>query len=137
MSLLNRRQSLKVFLGGLLQTGGTVVVASYVLAASAAAGETRKSSETPGTDSPQELEQRANRIAEALPSSSEDETQELCSFVNGFRKAGFANGSGGGGFRNGAFANGSGGGGFKNGTFANGGGGGGFKNGGFVNGFRN
>jgi len=114
MSLLTRRQSLKTFLSGLLQTAGTVVLASSVLPARAEQQETRK----PTEDSGKNIEQRANQVAEAQAPQGEDENQDLCSFLNG----GFTNG----GFRKGGFVNG----GFHNGGFVNGG----FHNGGFVNG---
>jgi hypothetical protein len=128
MSMLNRRQSLKLFLGGLLQAGGTVVLASAVLPARGDQVEGRKTAEKSGKD----LEKRANQVADAQPPNPDEEVQDLCAFLNGgfanggFRKGGFVNG----GFRNGGFTNGS----FRNGGFANGG----FRNGGFVNGgFRN
>jgi hypothetical protein len=117
MSLINRRKCLEVFLGGMLQATGTVVLASTVLP-----GASR--SETPDRAEPatKDLEQRADRLAEALLPPPEGDGEEFCSFLNGaFRN------TGGGGFRNGAFTNG---GGFRNGAFANGG----FHNGGFVNG---
>jgi hypothetical protein len=130
MSLMNRRQCFKTFLDGLLQTAGTVVVASSVLPAPVAAEP-----EASGKD----LEQRANEVAERQCSPPEDGTEHPISFVNGrfinggggggFRNAGFRN-AGGGVFRNAGFANGA----FRNGGFVNGG----FRNGGFVNGgFRN
>jgi len=126
MALLNRRQSLKLFLDGLLTTAGTVVLASTVLPPSAAQGETS----SPGQEATNNLEERANQLAD-LPGA---EGEQFCAFVNG----GFRNSGGGGGsFRNGAFTNGGGGGGgsFKNGGFVNGGGGGGgFHNGGWTNG---
>jgi hypothetical protein len=131
MSVLNRRQAFKALLGGLLQTAGTVVVATAVLPAQA---KTAVAS-TAGKD----LEQRANQLADALGSSAAGDGEQTCSFLNGagfrngsFRNGGFANGGGGGGsFKNGGFANGSTGGAFKNGAFGNGSGGN-FKNG-FVN----
>jgi hypothetical protein len=130
MSPMNRRQCLKSFLNGVLQSAGTAVLASAVLPARAAANE----SVQPGKD----LERRANELAEGQCSPTPDGAEYPISFVNGR----FVNGGGGGGFRNGAFGNG--GGGFRNVGFANGGfhnGGfvnGGFHNGGFVNGgFRN
>jgi hypothetical protein len=142
MSLLNRRQSFKLLLGGLLQTAGTVVLASSVLPARGAAGEDRNPTEDSGKD----VQERADQIADANGPRPEGEGEEFASFVNGafrnasgggggFRNGGFANGGGGGGsFKNGGFANGGGGaGGFKNGTFGNGAGGGSFANGTFRN----
>jgi hypothetical protein len=129
MSLLNRRESLRILVGGLLGTAGTVVLASAVLPARAAQGE----------ESAKDIEQRADRLAEAHAPPADDGNPQTVSFLNGgFRKGGFVNGGGGGGgggaFRNGGFANGGGGGAFKNGGFANGGGGGGgFANGGWRN----
>src|SRR5262245_24032338 len=108
----NRRQALKRFLGGFVQTMGTVVLAQTCLPATAGAEETKGPADT-------DLEERANQAARE--SSSGEEDLEQCSFANG----GFRNG-GGGGFRKGGFANG--GGGFRKGGFANGGGGG-FRNG--------
>ena len=141
MSQMNRRDCFKTFLNGLLQTAGTVVLASSVLPAPAEAKE---------TDAPEkDLEQRANDLASDPCAPPADGTEHPISFVNGrfvnggggggFRNAGFAN-AGGGGFRNAGFANGGfGNGGFRNGAFANGGFvNGGFRNGGFANGgFRN
>jgi hypothetical protein len=127
MSLLTRRESFKLFLGGLLGTAGTVVIASSTLANRVVREESPKAIEEAGKD----LEQRANRVAGSRPPSPNGEDQ-LASFLNGaFRNVG----GGGGEFRNGGFLNGGGGGGFRNGGFVNGGGGGGgFRNGGFVNG---
>ncbi|HKI35118.1 MAG TPA: hypothetical protein VKA46_24895 [Gemmataceae bacterium] len=114
MNSLNRREALKVVLGGLLQTAGTVVLASAVLPARAAGGATSP----PGEESVKDLEQRANQVAEAQAALPEGEGPQLAAFVNG----GFVNGGGGGGgFRKGAFANG----GFNNG---------GFRKAGWVNG---
>jgi cytoplasmic tRNA 2-thiolation protein 1 len=128
MSQVNRRECLKGFLNGLLQTAGTVVLASSVLPARAAEGD----NVNPGDDSGKELEQRANQVASTHGPRPEGEGEEFCAFVNGaFRNAGFANGGfRNAGFRNAGFANG----GFHNGGFTNGG----FTNGGFRNaGFRN
>jgi hypothetical protein len=128
MSALNRRQSLKVFLTGLLGAGGTAVLASAVLPARGEQVEGRK----PGEESGKDIEKRADKVADALPPTPEEDLQEPCAFLNGgFVNGGFRNG----GFRNGGFANGS----FRNGGFANGGfRNGGFRNGGFLNGgFRN
>ncbi len=133
MSPMNRRQCLKKFLGGVLQTAGTAVLASAVLPARATAQEAGPSG--------QDLERRANELVEGQGSPPPGGVEYPISFVNGrfinggggggFRNAGFANGGGGGGFRNAGFANGGfGNGGFRNAGFANGG----FKNGGFVNG---
>ncbi len=146
MSQLDRRQSLKLFLGGLLSTAGTVVLASTVLPAKAAQSETPEAGveaeNKTQQDSQKDLAQRADRVAEAQGARHNGEGQEPCSFANAFansfKNGGFANGGGGGAFKNGGFANGGGGGAFKNGGFANGGGGGGFRNGAFANGaFRN
>ncbi len=120
MTLLNRRQAFKAFLGGLVQTAGTVVLASSVLPASAAQSDNRIEGKE------KSLEERANELAESQATLPEG---EFCAFVNGgFRNASFRNGgfTNGGGFKNGSFSNG----GFKNGGFANGS----FKNGGFSNG---
>jgi hypothetical protein len=147
MSQLDRRQSLKLFLGGLLSTAGSVVLARTVLPVKAGQSETQKASAESENktqqDSQKGLAQRADRVAEAQGPRPEGEGQEPCSFANAFgnsggggafRNGGFANGGGGGAFKNGAFANGGGGGGaFRNGAFANGGGGGGFRNGAFRN----
>jgi hypothetical protein len=139
MSAISRRQLLHDLIGGLLGTAGTVVLAS------AALGMTEAEAAAPPTEN---IEERADRVAEELGAIPEGEG-EFTSFVNGgfrngggggFRKGGFANGGGGsGGFRKGGFANGGGGsGGFRNSAgFRNGSGGGGsggFKNGGFANG---
>lgn len=142
MSQLDRRQSLKLFLGGLLSTTASVVLAHTVLPVKAGQSETPQASaesenKTP-QDSQKDLAERADRVAEAQGSRPNGEGQEPCSFANAFANAfkngGFANGGGGGEFRNGGFANG-GGGAFRNGGFANGGG---FRNGAFANGaFRN
>jgi hypothetical protein len=132
MSQLDRRQSLKLFLGGLLQTAGTLVLAKTVLPAQAALSEIQQQSQ-------KDLAQRADRIAEAQGAGREGSGQEPCAFANAFgnsfNNGGFRNGGGGGGaFRNAGFANGGGGGGaFRNGGFANGGGGGAFRNGAFRN----
>jgi hypothetical protein len=117
MSLLNRRQSFKVFLDGLLQTAGSVVLASSVLPARAAEQAAAGCSE----EATKDLEQRANQLAGST-------AQQSSSWINGaFANGGFNNG----GFRNGGFNNGA----FRNGGFANGGfNNGGFRNGGFVNG---
>jgi hypothetical protein len=141
MSLMNRRESFQTFFQGLLHTAGTVVLASSALPARAAGTEADPS----GND----IERRANQVAEGQGGALAGETEYPVSFVNGrfinggggggFRNAGFHNG-GGGGFRNAGFANGGfGNGGFKNGAFHNGGFvNGGFRNGAFANGgFRN
>jgi rSAM-associated Gly-rich repeat protein len=131
MSQMDRRQSLKLFLGGLLQTAGTVVLAQTVLPAQAALSEAQQQAQ-------KDLAQRADRVAEAQESRRQGDGHEPCAFANafgnsfnngGFKNAGFVNGS----FRNGGFTNGSCGGGFKNGAFANGSGGGGFANSAFRN----
>jgi dienelactone hydrolase len=115
MSGLSRRELLRR-LAGCVAGAGTVVMARAVLAAAGA----------PPSAAPAGPEERADRLAEALPPTPEG--TELAAFVNqAFRNAG----GGGGGFANRGFANG---GGFRNGAFANGA----FRNGGFVNGaFRN
>jgi rSAM-associated Gly-rich repeat protein len=137
MSAISRRQLLQGLLGGLLGTVGTVVLAS------AALGTTEAEAAAPPTEN---VEERADRVAEELGPIPEDEG-EFTSFLNG----GFLNGLGGGfpgrfrnggfgpgGFYNGAFRNGGfGPGHFRNGGFPNGGWdgwGGGFRNGGFGNG---
>jgi hypothetical protein len=105
MSQLSRRQFFKVSLEGLLETAGTVVLASVVLPARGEASEIRNI-----TDSGNDLEQRANQLAELqLPGP---ESREYCLF----RNAAFRNAGGAGGFRNGGFANA----GFRNAGFANG-----------------
>jgi hypothetical protein len=130
MSLMNRRAAFKVLLGGLLQTAGSVVLASTVLPARAAEGGTSNA----GGGSAKDLAQRADQVAGAQSSVLSEEDP----FLNLFANRAFANrGYGGGAFRNGGFANrGYGGGAFRNGGFANGGGGGGaFRNGGWRNGY--
>jgi len=124
MSVVNRRLSLKLLLGGLLQTAGTVVLASAVLPVRAAGSKTGGAREGSAKD----LRQRADQVADAQGPVAEEQGHELCEFANGgFRNAAFANHSGGSG--------GSSGGAFRNGGFTNGGGGGGaFRNGGFANG---
>jgi rSAM-associated Gly-rich repeat protein len=120
MSTVNRRECLKDLLSALVQTAGTVVVASAVLPARAAAAHSSNDSEAPATD----LLQRADQLAQNQTSESQSAEEEVAKFVNGgFRNAAFRNAGGGGGeFRNGGFANGGGGGGaFRNGGFANGG----------------
>jgi hypothetical protein len=153
MSQLDRRESMKLLFSGLLQTAGTVILASTVLPARAGQVEPQPTSEEPDTGKvakQADLARRADRVAEEQGPCSDGEGEELCSFGNAafrnttggggaFKNGGFANGGGGGAFKNGGFANGSGGGGggaFKNGGFANGGGGGGaaFRN---AAGFRN
>ncbi len=112
MNPVNRREAFKLFLGGLLQTAGTVVLASAVLPTTPAKG-----AEVPsGEESAKDLKQRADHLAGGESPSPEGEGTQFTSFVNG----GFANG-GGGGFKKAAFANG----GFNNG---------GFRKAGFVNG---
>ena len=131
MSHLSRRQLLAGFLGGLVQTAGTIVLARAVLSETAEGKEADTTAAPPAS-----LQERADRLAAEQETPGDDGDLQEISFLNGaFRNGGFANG-GGGGFRNGAFRNG---GGFRNGGFANGGGGG-FRNGGFGNGgggFRN
>src|ERR1700693_5607153 len=98
MALLNRRQSLKLFLEGLLTTAGTVVLASTVLPPFAAQGGTT----SPGQDSANNLEERANQVADSQADLPGAEGEQFCAFVNG----GFRNSGGGGGsFRNGGFVN--------------------------------
>jgi hypothetical protein len=138
MSQMDRRQSLKLLLGGLIQTAGTVVLAKTVLPAQAAASEVQQQAQ-------KDLAQRADRIAEAQGACRDGTGQQPCAFANAFgnsfNNGGFNNGGGSGGaFKNGGFANGGGAaaGAFRNGGFANGGGGGAFRNAGFANGaFRN
>lgn len=124
-----RRRFVKGILGALAGAAGTVVLAATEAKAAGPAA-------TPTPEPAGDIQERADRIAEAAGAEESETTASL--FVNrgfrngvggGFRKGGFANG--GGGFRNGGFANG-GGGGFRNGGFANGLGGG-FKNGAFRN----
>jgi hypothetical protein len=128
MGLLNRRAAFKDLLDGLLQTAGTVLLASAVLPARAAEGATGQDSEGSGKS----LQQRADQVA-AEQAPLNGDVPQPCAFVNGaftnstFHNGGFANG---GGFHNGSFSNGS----FHNGGFTNGG----FRNGGFANaGWRN
>ena len=139
MDSVTRRQSLKIFLGGLLHAAGSVVVATCVVPARAEEGP------APTEDSGVDLLQRADRVAEQAP-QDDGEGTEPCAFLNGaFRNTGFANGGfhntgfRNAGFHNGGFRNGSSSaGGFRNAGFANGGSGGGFRNSGFANGgFRN
>ena len=141
MSQLDRRQSLKLFLGGLLSTAATVLLAKTVLPVQAEPSETQEASaETENKtqqDSQKDLAERADRVAEAQGSRPNGDGQEPCSFLNSFSNS-FKNGGGGGGaFKNGGFVNGGGGGGFKNARASSAkstAGGGGFKNGGFANG---
>jgi hypothetical protein len=120
MNALSRRQSFKVFLRGLLETAGSVVLASAVLPGKVAQAATAPEA------SAADLQQRANQLAGSR-------TQQPCAWVNGafhnaFANGGFHNGTcggSGGTFHNGGFANGTSGGGFHNG---------GFQNGGFANG---
>jgi hypothetical protein len=99
MALLNRRQSLKLFLDSLLTSAGTVVLASTVLPPTAAQGETS----SPGKELVNNLEERANQLASSQPDLPAAEDEQFCAFVNG----GFRNsGGGGGGFRNGGWTNG-------------------------------
>jgi hypothetical protein len=145
MPALNRRESLKLLLGGLLQTAGTVVLAGVVLPARAGQDNSRST----GEDSVKDLQERADRLADAQGTMPGEEGCDPAEFVNGgFRNAAFRNTASGGAaaFRNaatgggaaGAFRNAATGGGgaeFRNGGFANGGGGGAaFHNGGFANG---
>jgi hypothetical protein len=111
MTLVHRREYLKLCLGGLLQTAGTVVLATAVLPARAADA-------TVGSEDAKDLQERADQVADAQGPNPAEEGSKPSEWVNGaFRNAG----GGGGGFRNGGFANGGGGGGFRNGGFVNGG----------------
>src|SRR5262249_8647623 len=93
MSLLDRRQSFKALLAGLLGTAGTVVLARALLPARAAAGTTGKGTEGAGKG----LQERADRVADAGADGDEAEGQEPCSFLNGsattssFHNGGFTN----------------------------------------------
>ena len=119
MSQVNRRECFKALLGGLLQTAGTVVLASVVLPANAAQAKPTHTGEEPAKD----LQKRADQLTDCQAATSENEEDEFAKFVNGgFRNAAFRNSSGGGG-----------GGAFRNAGFANGGGGGAFRNGGWRN----
>jgi hypothetical protein len=115
MSVMNRRESLKALLQGLLASAGTMVLASAEVPAAAASAEAL-------TD----LEQRADQLA-----GMHAALEHSHGWINGAFRNAFANG----GFHNGGFANGA----FRNGGFMNGGfNNGGFRNGGFANGaFRN
>jgi 3-oxoacyl-(acyl-carrier-protein) synthase len=105
MNETSRRSVLKALLGGVLQAAGAVVLARATLASS---------SEAVAAEG---VTQRADRLAEALPTIPPDDLQQAAFSNAAFRNSG---GGGGGGFRNGGFANGGGGGGaFKNGTFRN------------------
>jgi hypothetical protein len=120
MSKVNRRECFKAMLGGLLQTAGTVVLASVVMPAAVAQAKPVHASEEPAKD----LQQRADQLAGGQTAAAGGDEDEFAKFVNGgFRNAAFRNTSGGGGgaFRNAGFANGGGGGAFRNGGFANGG----------------
>jgi hypothetical protein len=147
MSNIERRQFLKGILGKLAQVAGAVVVAS---AAVSKVGAERPQSE--GTDTPEDLQQRADRLAATANLSAEEVEGDpnTFAFLNGaFRNTplgGFRN-TPFGGFRNtplGRFRN-SPIGAFRNtpiGSFGNGGwpngGWGGFHNGGWPNfGWRN
>jgi hypothetical protein len=126
MASTNRRRFLKQLLGTLAGAAGSVVLVSTSKAS------TPGLASEPQPDSPGDIQQRADKLANAAGTT--EEAVPLNAFLNrGFRNAL------GGGFRNGAFRNGAGGG-FRNGGFANGVGGG-FRNGGFGNGlgggFRN
>jgi hypothetical protein len=125
MSRFTRRQLLAGFLGGLVYSTGTVVLARSVLPAECDQDDTKR----PQSEPQRSLAERADQVAADQEPPCDEEGFQTISFVNG----GFRNGGGGGGFRKGGFANGGGGGGFKNGGFANGGGGGGFRKGGFLN----
>jgi hypothetical protein len=114
MNEMNRREAVKLLLSGLLKTTGAIVLASA--AAPAPTAETAAKA-----DANRSPEERANEVAEGMPTDE----QENCSLA-GFRNAAFRNG----GFRNAGFRNA----GFRNGGFVNSG----FRNGGFRNGgFRN
>jgi hypothetical protein len=117
MNPLNRRECF-TFLGGLLKTAGTVLLASCVPLARAAQGETSN----PGEKGAEDLEQRADQVASGCSQPPPDGEHQAAFLNGGFRKGGFANG----GFRKGGFANA----GFRNGGFTNGG----FRKGGFANG---
>jgi hypothetical protein len=115
MNLLSRRQAFKVFLHGLVQTTGSVVLASCVVPTPAV----QAASANPASSA--ELQQRANQLAGNL----EQQARGMLggAFRNAFANGGFRNGNSGGSggtFHNGGFANGSSGGGFRNGGFANG-----------------
>jgi rSAM-associated Gly-rich repeat protein len=113
MSLVTRREYFKSLLNGLVQTAGTMVLASVVLPGMAAQAKTAGAADGSADD----LRRRADQLADAQTECSEGEDSKSAEWVNGA----FRNSSGGGG-------------GFRNAGFVNGGGGGGFRNGGFVNG---
>jgi hypothetical protein len=121
MSMVTRRESLKLLLNGLAQTAGSLVLISAVLPGRQGSAKGTTAAGETGAD----LRQRADQVAAGEMDLSEDESSKLDEWVNGaFRNAAFRNTGGGGA-------------GFRNAGFANGGGGGGFRNGGFVNGWRN
>jgi rSAM-associated Gly-rich repeat protein len=122
MNLLSRRQAIKALLHGLVQTTGSVVLASCVVPTPAA----QAASADPASAA--DLQQRANQLAGGLDQQSRGMLGGGLS--NPFANGGFRNGSSSSAFNNGAFHNGN----FTNGSFHNGG----FHNGGFANGaFRN
>lgn len=142
MSDFDRRQFLKGILGRLVQTAGTVVVASAAVSMARAQADQSEGAETP----PEDVKERADRLAATGNLPAEDAEAGTSEFLNGafrnhplgaFRNAPL------GAFRNtplGAFRNHPVGG-FRNtplGAFANGGwpngGWGGFRNGGWPNG---
>jgi hypothetical protein len=126
MSLLSRRQAFKVFLNNVLQTAGSVVLATAVLPGRVAAAA------SPGPEAAKDLRERADQLANARAAGPGG--QPLGASADAELGGAFRNAFANGGFHNGGFTNGS----FHNGGFANGAGGGGFHNGGFVNGgFRN
>jgi hypothetical protein len=118
MSLVTRREYFKSLLNGLVQTAGTIVLASLVLPGRAAQAKTASAA----GDSAEDFQKRADQVADAETAGS-GEGSKSAEWVNGgFRNAEFRNSGGGGaGFRNGGFVNGGGGGGFRNGGFINGG----------------
>lgn len=142
MSDFDRRQFLKSLLGNLVQTAGTVVVASVAVSTVKGQGQPPEGAE----NSQENVQERADRLAASGNFSAEPAAPGANEFLNGaFRNTplgGFRN-TPVGGFRNrplGAFRN-TPLGGFRNtplGSFGNGGwpngGIGGFRNGGWPNG---
>lgn len=129
MSELNRRQYLKKLLGQLVQTAGTVVLASA--AASAASAQAQPTQEPPKDKPPQDQGGDIRDRADKLPRPPEGETeadQFQVAFINTYwRNYGWGNGWRNGGWRNGGWGNGWGNGGWRNGGWRNGWGNGGWR----------
>jgi hypothetical protein len=84
MSSLNRREALRAFLRGALQSAGTVVLATTVLPAVAQASVAAVAAETPQV--------RADRLTTAAGQEAPQDGEEFCKFANGaFANSGFHN----------------------------------------------